>query len=410
MKWVVVAVAVGFVALASLDLFLASAARTAQAQRHFTAEEIARGRSFAFQRKLVAWSATGVALAALAVLALTGLGPKLAAACDRLSGGRWLLTVLLFGGCCAAVLELLGFPFRLGGGFFLLRAWGLTDRSLLSWLRDYVVGGAVSAVLGAVLLVGLYSLLRFFPRGWWALAWAGGVLLAVLLMFIAPVVIAPLFNRFTPLRETRHAALALRIEALVRAAGLPVGDVLAVDASRQSQQTNAYFTGFGATRRIVLYDTLLERHTPDEVLGVVAHEAAHWREQHIVKGLAVAAAGALLGLFLLSRFLVWAVASGRFGIRAPSDPAALPLILLAISLAAGLTAPFQNALSRHFEREADRISLELGTAPGVFIDTEKRLARDNILDVAPSDVSVWLFASHPPIVERIERAERREGP
>src|SRR5262249_20580998 len=156
--------------------------------------------------------------------------------------------------------------------------------SVLSWLIDHFIALGVSAVIGAIGLVGLYVLIRWLPRAWWILAGLGSGVLIAPGAFILPVLIAPLFNTFTPLSTTEWAGLQPMVEALTAKAGLPVSDVLVMDASRQGKHTNAYFTGFGSTRQIVLYDTLLRSHAPDEVESILAHEMGHWLHQHIVKG------------------------------------------------------------------------------------------------------------------------------
>ena len=156
----------------------------------------------------------------------------------------------------------------------------------------------------------------------------------------------------------------------------------------------------------MLYDTLLKSHDGDETLSILAHEMGHWRRHHIVKGIALGALGALLGFFLLATSLERAAATTRFGLTHLADPAGLPLVLLLSALAGFLVQPIENAVSRAFEREADRDALELYGHPQVFIDAEKRLARDNIANVAPSDINVFLFATHPPTLERIAMAER----
>jgi STE24 endopeptidase len=279
----------------------------------------------------------------------------------------------------------------------------LTDRTFASWLSDYAKAVGVSGVIGALLLLGFYLLLRHVPRYWWLFAAAGTTLVGIFFAWVAPLVIAPLFNRFTPLAETPYAPLGPEVRALVDRAGVPVKEVLVMDASRQGRHTNAYFSGFGPTRRIVLYDTLLADHTPDEVLSVLGHEIGHWRHDHIAKGIALGALGALAGFGALAFFLQRAVAQGA--LASPADPAGFPLILLLSYLGGWLVMPVQNAVSRHFERQADAAALELAGRPEVFIEAEKRLARTNLSNVAPTGLSVWLFASHPPVLERIGAAE-----
>ncbi len=397
-----------FAALAAATLLARSPQREERARHYFSAEEMARGREFSLERRVLSWSATLVTLSLLLWLACSGVAPRLAAACGRLSGGRWPLTVLLVGATCFFAQVIALFPLRLYGGLYHLRAWGLTSRTFGSWLGDYGKGLALSAGIGALLLVALFAAMRLLPRGWWLAAAAGSAAVSVLIALVFPIWIAPLFNRFVPLAATPYASLLPRVEAMTRAAGLPVRDVLVMDASRQGRHTNAYFAGFGSTRRIVLYDTLLDRHTPDETLSVLAHEIGHWRYHHVQKGLALGALGALIGFFALARLLERAAAASAFGFKEPSDPASLPLILLLAFVGSFLAAPLESAVSRSFERQADQVALELGGSPEVFIEAEKRLVRDNIGDPAPSDLVVALFASHPPAVERIEMAEQAE--
>ncbi len=306
---------------------------------------------------------------------------------------------------------------------------------------DYAKATALSAVVSAVVLVGLYTLLRLFPRTWWALAAVGGTALAVAYAIILPIWINPLFNTFTPLEKTRWAYLQGPVRALAQRVGVPVQEILVMDASRQGSHTNAYFTGLGGTRRVVLYDTLLSSHTAlapttvaatlalpasplgtgpwlavtpplarttvgeQEVLSILAHEFGHWEHNHIVKGIALGGVGALIGLFVLSRLLRWAVGRPPCYLKSPGDPAGLPLIVLLVLLGTWCALPVENAISRVFERQADMASLELEDHAEVFIEAEKRLARDNIGNVAPNALSVWMFATHPPAVERIQMAE-----
>lgn len=394
-----------FLGLVAVTTFSRSPERERQAARYFSPEEIARGQRFAKERRLLFWASLAAQLALLAWITLSGLAAKLAARSYAVAGGRWWLATLLVGAALFGARELLAFPWSLSGGLYHLRAWGLTDRSFISWLQDHVKALAVSAAIGAFLLLGFYALIRLSPGRWWLWAGTSSAVVAACFALLAPILISPLFNKFVPLRTTRYAPLQPKIEALARKAGIPIKDVLVMDASRQGRHTNAYFTGFFGTRRIVLYDTLLTSHDEDETLSILGHEMGHWRRHHIVKGIALGAFGALFGFFLLALILERAAASGRFGLTHAGDPAGLPLILLLGALSGLLAQPVENAVSRAFEREADRDALELFGHPQAFIEAEKRLARDNIANVVPSDVNVFLFASHPPVLDRIAEAE-----
>jgi STE24 endopeptidase len=404
MKWLLFFGSLLLVTLFVATTFSQSPSARAAAAAYFPDDVIDRGLQYSFERRLLFWPLIALRLGLLVVMVETSLGRKLADGCQALVGGRWLPTVLLVGVIYFLADELLSLPFAIAH-FELARAWGLTSRDLAGWMDDRAKGLGVALVTDGVVLAGLYTLLRWFPRRWWLAGAAAGTLLAVAYAFLAPVVIEPIFNTFTPLENTRWAHLDGMVRNLVERAGVPVKDILVVDASRQGNHSNAYFTGFGATQRIVLYDNLLKSHPPDEVESILAHELGHWRHHHIVKGIALGAIGALVGLFILAQILSMAVGRGRLALRSPADPAGLPLILLMLTIGSWLAMPVGNAVSRAFERQADEDSLELARQPGAFIAAEKRLAVDNVGNVAPLPFSIWLFASHPPAVERIQMAE-----
>ncbi len=318
---------------------------------------------------------------------------------------RWLAVLVLIGATYAFLHEMLQFPVNVGR-FDYSRAWGMTDRPLGDWLVQYVLAVGVELVGEAIAGVGLYLLLRWFPRTWYLWGALGAMTMAFAVAFLMPIVIAPLFNTFTPLAETRWYALEPSLRRLAHEAGISVSDIYVMDASRQGYHTNAYFSGLGSTQSIVLYDTLLKKHTPQEVESILAHEIGHWKHQHIVQGILLGAIAALVGLIVLDRIL------RRFRDRPPvclhalSDPAGLPLVLLLGYLGSWLALPLENAVSRHFERQADMTSLQLAGRPDVFIRAEEKLARDNLSNVAPAPWNVWLFSTHPTALQRIEMAQQ----
>src|SRR5262245_2535848 len=336
----------------------------------FTSEEIERGLQYSYENRLIYWTYLGLDLLLLIALACTPVARRLADVVERFTGRRWFFTVVGVAVCCLALQYLLAFPF----GWARLehrRYWELTSRPFAEWLDDWLLGAGLSLLMWTGILTGLFVLIRLFPRRWpivgTALALAGGMLYA----YAQPLVIAPLFNTFTPLRETKWAALEKRVYALTSKAGIEISDVMVIDASRQGRHTNAYFAGFGASRRIVLYDNLLENHVKrgsfDEVESVLAHEIGHWRHDHIVKGMALAVPGCLLALFVLSWFLRRAVGRAPWRLESPADPAAIPLVLLLYAVGGWIAMPVQNAVSRHFERQADLAALELTENPDSFI-------------------------------------------
>jgi STE24 endopeptidase len=371
------------------------------AARYFTPQEIARGRAYTRGRNVLALAGLGLRLAVLALLVFTPLSAALRDA--ALAAGRrpWA-AALLYAALALALLLAARFPLALYGGFLRERAWGMATQSFAGWLADYVKGALLLAAIVLPAASGLWALIRAAPRGWPWVAAGATALLAAALTFLAPVVIDPLFHSFRPLRDP---ALEGDVRALAARAGLPVDQVLEADASRRTTKTNAYFTGLGGTRRIVLYDTLVRAAPADEVRMVVAHEMGHWRHHHIWKGIGLGAAAGLLAWAIAAWVLRWAAARPAFRLAGPGDLAGLALILLVLAVLDAATLPLQNAVSRAFEREADRTSLELTGDPGAFIRGEITLARTNLADVAPPRPMVWLLYTHPPVLERIAAAE-----
>ncbi|MCI0379927.1 MAG: M48 family metalloprotease [Gemmataceae bacterium] len=392
-----------FFAVCCYSLFGHSEEAVRRAEAHFTADTIAHNAQFALERRALFWAGAFVELGFLVLLVFTKLGRRIADGCHYLTGGLWLPTVLLVGVYYFAAEALLRFPMNVGR-FLHSTAWGMTSRPIEDWLVDYAKSLGVSAAIGAIVLVGLFLLLRWLPCLWWLPATAAASALAVAYAFVLPVVIEPIFNTFTPIERTQWASLEPRFRDIVRRAGVEVDEVMVVDASRQGHHSNAYFTGFGATRRIVLYDNLLNRFTPSEVETILAHEVGHWYHDHIVLGIAMATGGALVGFLVVACILLWARGRGRLSLACPSDPAALFLLLFLYVVGQWLAAPVQNAVSRHFERQADAASLKWAKEPDAFIAAEIRLAKENLINVAPLHFNVWLFASHPPVVDRIQMA------
>ena len=272
---------------------------------------------------------------------------------------------------------------------------GLVTQGWGGWAADVAKAGVIAAVLaggGAALLLGL---MRRFPRHWWAPGAATAVALGAAMTYASPVLLDPLFNRFDPLPAGRQRADVL---ALARQAGVKVGQVYSVDASRRTTAANAYVTGLGATKRVVLYDTLLENFTRDEVRLVVAHELGHVHHRDVPRG--------LLYLLLVAPASMLAVQrlSERWAPGAAGTPAVLPAAALSLALVAGGVGIVSNQLSRRVEARADTFSLRLTDAPEPFISFEQRIARRNVSDPDPPGWVVALLGTHPPTLERIGAA------
>jgi STE24 endopeptidase len=249
--------------------------------------------------------------------------------------------------------------------------------------------------------VGFLALADAMPDAW---VWVAAPLAAAVvfvLSFLAPVVFEPLFNRFRPLEDE---SLTESLRALSREAGVPVRDVLVADASRRTTKENAYVSGLGATRRVVVYDTLLSRGSPQEVRLVVAHELGHRRDGHVLKGTLTAALGAVVVAFLVFGLLRSHALLDAIGASGPGDPAVVPFVLLVAAAAGALSDPLGMAVSRRWERAADRTSIELTGDPTGFAEMERNLSIANLSELAPSRLAYALTFSHPAPAERIAAA------
>lgn len=274
---------------------------------------------------------------------------------------------------------------------------GLTTQSWGGWAVDLVKSTAIGAALSAAGAALLLGLMRRSPRGWWLPGSAAAVAISAAFLYAGPVVLDPLFNRFRPLPAGRARGDVLE---LARRAGVRVGQVYEVDASRRTTAANAYVTGLGHTKRVVLYDTLLRRFSAPETNLVVAHELGHVHYADVPRGLlfvALVAPAALLGAARMTDVL-------RPRDAQPGAPATLPAAVLALGLASFAASLVSNQLSRRVEARADSYSLELTGEPGAFISSERRLAKQNLAQPDPPGWQTFLLATHPPTIARIGTA------
>ncbi len=370
------------------------------ALRSLPPDAVARGRQFHADLRPASYLSMAVALIAALILGLTPLGAKIVTLCGRPFGDHWIARALLGGLVVVFLASLVTLPFS-AWRQVTLRRYGLSTQGWGGWTVDLLKGAAVSAVLGAVALLGFYTITRYAPRWWWAYGAAGAALLVVLLSFIFPVLVEPVFNKFTPMPDS-----PLRTELMAMAArdGVPVRDVLVADASRRTRAVNAYVSGFGATRRIVVYDTLLEQATPAEVQSVVAHELGHAKSDDVLIGTAlgaIGAAGAVIAVYLLGS---WAGLLRRAGVDTIGEPRAIALLLACAAVAGVLAGPAQALVSRRIEARADAHALGLTDDPATFEAMQARLSTVNLSDPDPNRLEYWLFATHPSTVERMAAA------
>ncbi|WP_406206220.1 M48 family metalloprotease [Kitasatospora sp. NBC_01560] len=391
----------------------APAANTApgDAEHDFTPAERARGR--ALRRAQLPWALGGrvTGLTLTLVLGLTPAGAGLVSAVGGWFGGSWAAEVL--GG--AAALVLLGQAAQLpfGAGVRAVRVrYGLVTQRWGGWAVDTLRGLALALALVLPVVLGLFALTGRLPEYWWIPAAGAAALLTAALSFLFPLVVEPVFNRFTPMAQ---GELRTALLGLAERDGIRVRDVLVADASRRTTALNAYVSGLGATRRIVAYDTLLSAAEPREVELVVAHELGHVKHRDVLTGTVLGAVGAAVVVALIGLLTGWGPLLSAAGAADAADPRALPLMAACAALLGALSGPVQCATSRRIEARADRHALELTSDAEQFIAMQRRLALTNVSDVDPPRVLELLFATHPSATRRIAAArawaasERRAG-
>ncbi|MEU1397301.1 M48 family metallopeptidase [Micromonospora zamorensis] len=371
------------------------------------AEQVAKAREFRAALRPGGYTALAVGLLVALALGLTPLGSRLIELVARPFGGHWAAQAVLGGLAVVLVADLVTLPFAAWRQSVLTR-YGLSTNGWSGWAVDLLKSYAVSAVIGAVALFGFYAVIRLAPRWWWAFGAGGAALLVVLLSFVLPVLVEPVFNRFTPMEQGQ-----LRTELMSMAArdGVPVRDVLVADASRRTKAVNAYVSGLGPTRRVVVYDTLLTEATPAEVTAVVAHELGHAKDSDVAAGTltgALGAAAAVVALYLLGS---WGPLLRLAGVDSVAQPSAFPLLLALVTVAGLVAAPVQALMSRRVEARADAHALALTRDPEAFESMQRRLGSVNLGDPDPPRWEYLYSASHPSTVERIAaaRAYARES-
>jgi Zn-dependent protease with chaperone function len=351
---------------------------------NFTQEEVARSRRY--HRPLY-----GIRLAALAIGLAVPLALVLIEPGDALSPTWWLEVIAL-----AALVVAATTVTRLPLSVWRLRherRWGFSTQSTAGWIADRAKALAIAVVITSGALLGLVGSARLFPSWWPLVAALGAAALVALLTFVAPIVLEPVFNRFRPLEDER---LAGELRGLAERAGVPVRDVLVADASRRTRKHNAYVSGLGRTRRVVLWDTLLAGVAEPELKVVVAHELGHRRFRHVAWGTVLGMAGAGLAVIVL-----WGL-----GLDV-ADPGVVPAAVLVFTALELASLPLGATISRAWERGADRFSIDLTGDAEAYRRLHYGLARDNLADLDPPRAYHLAFHGHPTAPERLAASERK---
>jgi STE24 endopeptidase len=366
-----------------------------------SADQVERAKAFAAALRPASLASLVIGLAVSAVLGLTPLGARVVTAVARPVGGGRVAQVLLGVLALAVLGRLVTLPIAAYAEVIRHR-YGLSTRGWWLWLRDVTVSTAISAAVTALALLSILWLVRRAPRLWWAWAAVAAAGFVVVASFLYPLVIEPAFNRFEPM-----AAGELRTDLLALAdrSGVPVQDVLVSDASRRTTALNAYVSGFGGTRRIVVYDTVLDQLPDEEIESIVAHELGHVVNGDVLTGTLTGALGAAAATALLGWLLSWTPLLRRAGADGPADPRVVPLVLFLLAAGGLLGTPVQNLVSRQIETRADLHALDLTRDPEAFVSMQRRLSTTNLSDPDPPAAWQWLFGSHPTAAQRVAFAQ-----
>jgi STE24 endopeptidase len=363
-------------------------------------DQVAQGRAFSAARRPATYASMVVGLAVLLALGLTTGGSHVVAAVGSVFGGGWYAEAVAGGLALVLIASVVTLPFA-ARRHRVARDFGLSTQGWRGWAVDVLKGYALSLVLGGLALAGFFAVVWATPRTWWVWAAIGAAALVVLLSFVLPVLIEPVFNKFTPMADS---SLRADLFALAAADGVPIRDVLVADASRRTNAVNAYVSGFGATRRVVIYDTLLDRATEAEVRSVVAHELGHAKDKDVLTGTATGALGVAIAVVAVYVIGGWTALVHDAGATDIASPRALALLMAIGAVAGTLSSPLQNLVSRRVERRADTHALRLTGDAVSFGAMQARLAEVNLANVDPRRFDYVMFASHPTTVQRIAAA------
>jgi STE24 endopeptidase len=366
----------------------------------FAAEEIERARKYHRPLYVALFADWGLQLGVLAAIAFGWPGDWLWNA----TGGPWWARTLELTALVLGVLTLVRLPLSAWRGWARERRWGFSTQSFRAWLWDVVKGLVLRAVLTGIALTALVWTARTWPVWWPAVAAPGAAVLTLVLTLLAPLLFERLFNRFWPLPDE---SLARDLRELSERAEVPVRTILVSDASRRTRKHNAYVSGIGATRRLVLFDTLLADVPVPELRGVVAHELGHRRFGHVAVGTALAMIGSALGVLVVWALLSWPWLLSAAGAESAGDPRVVPLVLLAFWVMEIVALPWETWLSRRWERRADRFALELTGDGQALEQMHRRLALANLADLDPPPLLYALLFTHPTPPERIAAARMR---
>ena len=316
----------------------------------------------------------------------------------RSNSSHTITSGLIFFGILFIVNDIINLPFSIYGTFVIEEKYGFNKTTVKTFLSDKLKGYGLTIVLGSIVIIPvLYFFDGYGSNGWW-IAWS---LITAFMIAVQPLfvhVIAPMFNKFTPLED---GELRTSIEEFAGKVNFPIGRIDVMDGSRRSAHSNAYFSGFGKSRRIALFDTLLDKHSTEEIVSVVAHEVGHYKKKHVITGTVLGILETGLMLYIFNYFMTDQALFNVFGVQEVSVYCGLVLFGMLYSPVSLITSIFTTALSRKNEFEADAYALETTEKKEPLISMLKGLAASNLSHLTPHPLMVFLSYSHPPVIDRI---------
>jgi STE24 endopeptidase len=368
----------------------------------FTPEQLDRSRRRKRETRPVRLASGVLGLALTCVLGFTRLGADLIGQAARPFGGGWAAEALLGPVALALAGTLLTLPTG-ARSEVVNRRWGLSRRTWGLFWADQAKGFVLGAVLIALAGLGWYALVRALPGYWWLVAAGAAAVLVFVLSFLLPVLVEPLFNKFTPLPD---GPLRDRLFALAAQGGVPVREILVSDASKRTTVLNAYVSGIGRSRRIVIWDTTLARIDDDQTAFIAAHELGHAARRDVVWGTAVGSLGLAGSVALIAALLQWRALLDAAGAANAADPRSFALVMALGTLLGGIGGPLYNLHSRRIERRADQFGLDLTGDPATVVECWRQAAVTDMADLEPGWTVRHWTGSHPPIPDRIAHARR----
>ncbi len=316
----------------------------------------------------------------------------------------FILSGILFFFFLDLAATIIDIPFDLYSTFKIENKYGFNTTTPRLWISDFVKSFIISLILLLITGgIGFWAI-QVSPNFWWLWLWGFFLVFSLFVMYISPYVIEPLFNKFTPITE--YEGLEEQIKQMLQKIGLKISRVFQIDASKRSKHSNAYFTGIGKVKRIILYDTLLQKLAADEILAVLAHEAGHWKKKHILKHLLLSEAMGFVSIYISFRILQTDWLTRTFQIQPETLFAKLVLLGLVGSLLSFPLAPIGSYFARKREYEADQMAVNLMGNSDALVSALIKLSKDNLSNLHPHPFYAKLYYSHPPIVVRLERLKQ----